>query len=250
MRDANVCLLRCALLAALLGAGTGSAQTATTPAAAPLILSGTVLTPDRPLEHGFVLIEDGRIRSVMRQKPKLRGATVLHTHGIIAPGFVDLHHVSYAALPRWNPSALFTNKYQWRTDPDFQREVVTPYTHALSDFCDLNAWGELRALAGGTTLDPGDRGRAVHPRPGAQPRLQQRLLRHDRARPRTRLQHAGATAGERPGGAARLRRASAAIPGQPRLRSSRCTWRRAATKSRRKSSHSCARSRCLRPRSC
>lgn len=139
---------------ALDGASRAAAdQTASGPgSSAPIILAGTVLTPDGPLD-GFVLIEQGRIREVSRVRPKRPGAVLVSSDGIIAPGFVDLHnHVSYDVLPRWNPSALFADSYDWRVDPDFQRAVVAPYTQvSASQFCAMNQWGELRALVGGTT---------------------------------------------------------------------------------------------------
>lgn len=135
-------------------AGPGVAQTTQPPReVAPIVLVGTVLTPGGPIDHGFVLVEDGRITSVSTDDPHRRNATVIHTHAVIAPGFVDLHnHVSWNVFPRWHPSALFSNKYQWRMDADFAQRVRTPYDHLFSQyFCDMNRWGELRALAGGTT---------------------------------------------------------------------------------------------------
>jgi cytosine/adenosine deaminase-related metal-dependent hydrolase len=120
---------------------------------APILLVGTALTPNGPVENCFVLIESGFIRSVSTVEPSHRGARVLHTQAVIAPGFVDLHnHVSFNVLPRWNPGVLFTNKYQWRESAEYLQQVDAPYSHLVSlSFCDMNTWGELRALVGGTT---------------------------------------------------------------------------------------------------
>jgi 5-methylthioadenosine/S-adenosylhomocysteine deaminase len=123
------------------------------PQNAPIVLVGTVLTPNGSIDHGFVLVENGRISSVSTADPHRRDATVIYTNAVIAPGFVDLHnHISFDVFPRWHPGALFSNKYQWRTDPDYQQRVGMPYQHLVAQhFCDMNRWGELRALAGGTT---------------------------------------------------------------------------------------------------
>jgi len=59
--------------------------------------------------------------------------------------------VPWNVLPRWRPGRTFTNQTQWADDPAF-RQFRTPFDHLLpSYFCDMNAWGELRALVGGTT---------------------------------------------------------------------------------------------------
>lgn len=118
-----------------------------------IVLAGTVLTPDGPLEPGFVSIERGRIVEVSHARPRRPDAVVLNTNGVIAPGFVDLHnHVSYDVLPRWSPRATFTNKLQWRMDLEYQTRVAAPYSRLSRQyFCEMNRWGELRALVGGTT---------------------------------------------------------------------------------------------------
>jgi len=118
-----------------------------------LILRGTVVTPGGVIKHGYVGIVSGRIVSVSDKRPDIFGADTVNTHGIIIPGFVDVHnHVPWNALPRWTPGRTFTNRNQWRTDAEFLQVVKQPFDHVgASHFCDMNAWGELRALVGGTT---------------------------------------------------------------------------------------------------
>lgn len=120
---------------------------------APYVLRGTVVTPGGVLKHGYVGVVGGRIATVSDKQPDLPGALTVNTDGILLPGLVDLHnHVPWNVLPRWHPEHTFTNRYQWRVDPAFQQAVRVPFDR-LSDshFCEMNAWGELRALVGGTT---------------------------------------------------------------------------------------------------
>ena len=118
----------------------------------PVILRGTIILPEGVMLHGYVGIVNDRIVSVSENSPDIPNAISVNTHGIILPGFVDLHnHVPFNVLPRWNPDRLFTNRHQWRTDPEVSQKINGPMDRLASYFCDMNKWGELRALAGGTT---------------------------------------------------------------------------------------------------
>jgi len=121
--------------------------------ATPIVLRGTIIMPAGVMRHGYVAIAEGRIVSVSEKQPDLPNAISVNTHGIILPGFVDIHnHVPFNVLPRWSPGRLFTNRNQWRRDPEYARTVRDPINKLRpSHFCDMNAWGELRALVGGTT---------------------------------------------------------------------------------------------------
>jgi 5-methylthioadenosine/S-adenosylhomocysteine deaminase len=133
--------------------GAAVASEASKPAGSrPLVLRGTLLTPDGVIKHGYVGIVNGRIASVSDKQPDLPDAFTVNTDGIILPGFIDLHnHLPWNVLPRWSPGRTFTNQPQWADDPEF-RQLRAPIDHLLpSHFCDMNAWGELRAVIGGTT---------------------------------------------------------------------------------------------------
>ena len=125
---------------------------ASVPVGGTIVLRGTVLTPDGVIARGYVSVADGRITAVSSSRPDSPEATWINTDGVILPGFIDLHnHVPWNVLPRWKPGRLFADQNQWANDPDFAR-VRAPFDHLLNaSFCDMNAWGELRALVGGTT---------------------------------------------------------------------------------------------------
>ena len=119
-----------------------------------ILLEGTIVTPDDIIQDGWILIQDGQISLVSALKPDVPDAIEVHTGGIIFPGLIDLHnHISYNVFPHWHPSHLFSDRYEWRNDRDYIEQVSDPYGYLLDHgyFCDMNTYGELRALAGGTT---------------------------------------------------------------------------------------------------
>src|SRR6187549_3888697 len=119
----------------------------------PIILRGTIILPEGVMPHGYVGIVNGRIVSISENSPDLPNAVSVNTHGIILPGFVDAHnHLRSNVVPRWKPNRLYSNRHEWRQDPDFIRLVNGPINRiGTTHFCDMNKWGELRALVGGTT---------------------------------------------------------------------------------------------------
>lgn len=121
---------------------------------APILLRGTIVTPDNVIKHGYVLVEDGRIMDVSDKRPDVAGAIELNTDGIIYPGLVDVHnHTTWNVIPRWNPPHLYSNQSEWNTGSDFIQKVAAPHDNLLNhgSFCDMNAYGEMRALVGGET---------------------------------------------------------------------------------------------------
>jgi 5-methylthioadenosine/S-adenosylhomocysteine deaminase len=120
---------------------------------APLILRGAIVTPNGVLKHGYLGIVGGHIAAVSDKQPNIPGAVIVNTDGIVLPGFVDIHnHVPWNVLPRWHPTQTFANRYQWRVDPGYLQAAGQPFDHLVgSHFCEMNAWGELRGLVGGTT---------------------------------------------------------------------------------------------------
>lgn len=120
----------------------------------PILLEGTIVTPDGVLPDGWILIRNGRISLVSESSPEVPDALQVNTGGIIYPGLIDLHnHLSYDVFPRWHPAHLFSDRYEWRTDPNYETRVGLPYSYLVDHelFCNMNTYGEVRALAGGTT---------------------------------------------------------------------------------------------------
>src|SRR5262245_10714527 len=133
--------------------GGGIDASPTWASSATTVLRGTVITRTGVTHHGYVTIENGRVASVSDRAPEVLEDAIVNTHGVILPGFVDLHnHVAWNVLPRWSPPRLFTNRAQWRLDPAYLSAVEAPFSHlAPLHFCDMNAYGEIRALVGGAT---------------------------------------------------------------------------------------------------
>jgi 5-methylthioadenosine/S-adenosylhomocysteine deaminase len=120
----------------------------------PVALQGTVVTPERVIKKGWVVVQGRKIIRVSEKDPKVPGAVKVNTRGIIFPGLIDLHnHTHWNVFPRWLPGRLFSNRYEWRfTSEDYFRKVRDP-SQGLTPkfFCDMNTYGEVRALVGGTT---------------------------------------------------------------------------------------------------
>jgi cytosine/adenosine deaminase-related metal-dependent hydrolase len=131
------------------------------------ILSGTVVTPDRIIAKGWIVIRNGRIEAITEKAPGEAKGPVVETDGIIFPGFVDLHnHPMYNAFQRWHPPAKFKDRYEWREQQEYKDLVGNPGS-ALQrkndqTFCDVDEYAEVRALVGGTTSITG-----ISPRRGA-----------------------------------------------------------------------------------
>lgn len=123
----------------------------------PYVLLGTLLLPDRAVERGGLLIEDGIIQEVWEgdQVPAAAaGRVTVDTGGIILPGLIDLHnHVAYNFLPFWHAGVFFPNRYAWQRDGAYGRAVSQPYNAAKNAglFDEMVKFGEVRALVGGTT---------------------------------------------------------------------------------------------------
>ncbi len=139
-----------------------------------LMLVGTIVTPDTVVT-GEVLVHGDTIVCVgaCDNDPNAAGATIVQTNGIIAPGLIDTHnHILFDIFDNddWVPPATYTNHDQWTTDPRYQAMLDvkqclandsqgkptwcanTPYGTASGSLrCEMDKWGELKALIAGTT---------------------------------------------------------------------------------------------------
>ena len=142
-----------------------------------ILLIGTIVTPDAVVE-GQLLVE-GKIITcvdagdVCSKEPGASGATVITTHGIIAPGLIDTHnHILFDVFDNsdWLPNKVSVDHTEWTGYPgygemlDVKQCIVndsqgkpawcanTAYgTPAGSLRCEVDKWGELKGLIAGTT---------------------------------------------------------------------------------------------------
>jgi len=124
-----------------------------------IVISGTVVTPEKILNKGWVVIKHKKITAVSEKLPSEDNAIWVDTNDIIFPGFIDLHnHPMYAMFEKWNPKQLFNNRYEWRSHEKYRQEVSTPARNLQDDpqgFCDIAEFAEVQALTGGTTTFSG-----------------------------------------------------------------------------------------------
>ena len=124
----------------------------------PFALRGCVLTPERKLDDGYVVIDGGKIDSVGSTKPD--GVDVLRTDGVIMPGLIDLHgHPEYNVFAAWEPPKEYVNRHAWRGSKEYELVVKEPWrklTAAPNSLLrELTRYAEVRALVGGVTAIQG-----------------------------------------------------------------------------------------------
>jgi len=124
-----------------------------------IVISGTVVTPDKILSKGWVVIKDKKIAAVTDQLPTEENAIHIDTNDIIFPGFIDLHnHPMYAMFETWHAGKLFNNRYEWRSLEKYKQEISTP-AREIQDkpegACDIAEFAEVQAVTGGTTTFSG-----------------------------------------------------------------------------------------------
>jgi 5-methylthioadenosine/S-adenosylhomocysteine deaminase len=120
----------------------------------PIALIGNIITSDRSITNGTLLIVNQHIAAAGPRVPIPKNAIVLHTGGIILPGLIDLHnHLLWNVLPRWNPIETFRNRYEWLDGSLFRTRLVSPY-RALIDAglsCAMQQYAEVKAITQGST---------------------------------------------------------------------------------------------------
>ncbi|HEU4732044.1 MAG TPA: amidohydrolase family protein [Kofleriaceae bacterium] len=125
-----------------------------------LVISGTIVTPQRVIPRGWVVIKDGRILSILDRRPVAADGPRLDTGGIVFPGFVNLHdHPMYNIFKRWNNQVKFKNRYEWRSLGEYNElvgrpggDLQRPDPKDPNDqrFCDIDEYVEVKSLIGGT----------------------------------------------------------------------------------------------------
>src|SRR5262245_12957086 len=124
-----------------------------------IVISGTVVTPEKILSKGWVVIKQNKITAVTETPPSEENAILVDTNDIIFPGFIDLHnHPMYAMFEPWHAGKLFNNRYEWRSLEKYKQEISTP-AREIQDkregACDIAEFAEVQAVTGGTTTFSG-----------------------------------------------------------------------------------------------
>jgi 5-methylthioadenosine/S-adenosylhomocysteine deaminase len=188
IRTASLALA--AALVCIAGTGLRSARAADAfDPARGIVIKGTVVTMDdacRVIEHGHVLVRDGRIAAVWSGPHAPSGVAVgdavevdLGPKGLVFPGLMNLHdHPAYNVLPPWPaPSSHrqpavgrtagtepYANRYQWNTPgllpAEYRRLVQNPNDILTSPLgLDLLAealkYAEVMSALGGETTNQG-----------------------------------------------------------------------------------------------
>lgn len=124
-----------------------------------IVISGSVVTPEKVLNKGWVVIKHKKISAVSETLPEEENAIWIDTNDIIFPGFIDLHnHPMYAMFEPWDAGKLFNNRYEWRSFEKYKQEISTPARNiqdVAQGYCDIAEFAEVQAITGGTTTFSG-----------------------------------------------------------------------------------------------
>ena len=130
-------------------------------------LKGCVLTPERKLDPGYVVVEGATITDVSNKAPQ--AVPVTETDGVITPGLIDLHgHPEFNVFAAWEPPRQFDNRYEWRGTELYHTLVRDPQNKlldAVPPWTQLR-YAEIRALVSGVTAIQG----SGHRRPATRTR--------------------------------------------------------------------------------
>ncbi|MBS2013021.1 MAG: amidohydrolase family protein [Deltaproteobacteria bacterium] len=153
-----------------------------------VLLEGTILGETGPIEGQILTLPSGTIGCLAPGKgcdeqATAAGAARVVTDGVIAPGLIDTHnHILFDIFDNsdWLPSKLYQNHDDWTLNSNEPRYTVmvdvkqcledasqgkptwcpTKFDGAGNLKCEMEKWGELKALAAGTTAVVGLAGTA------------------------------------------------------------------------------------------
>lgn len=126
-------------------------------------ISGQLVSVDGAA-FGWVVFDarTGDILSVNPNKSEVpAGAVTVEHDGYIFPGLIDVHnHCRWNTVPMWRPGWYYHNRYEFQTDPAFNAAVRSEYDaiEPAGLWDESEAYGEIRALIGGTTIIQGSDG--------------------------------------------------------------------------------------------
>ena len=118
------------------------------------VLRGTIVTPDKVVHDGSVLVVGDSIKEVGASVNVPPGGTVVRVDGIILPGMIDLHdHLVWNVFPRWKPGALFRDRYEWQDTEAYAAALKNPEGALVRSGlgCEMDRYAEIKAIVGGAT---------------------------------------------------------------------------------------------------
>jgi hypothetical protein len=118
------------------------------------VLTGTIVTPDQVIPQGSVLVEGDMIKEVGANVIAPAGTVVVRVDGIILPGMIDLHdHLVWNVFPRWKPSLLFRDRYEWQETDVYAAALKNPEGDLIKAGleCEMDRYAEIKAIVGGAT---------------------------------------------------------------------------------------------------
>ncbi len=134
-------------------------------------LRGTVITPTTVIPNGTVVIVADKIEGVGADVNAPDGIIPLDTDSFIFPGLIDLHnHLTWNLFPRWppanwkpsdwDPSKKFGARYDWQLLQSYKDDLDAPHKALFEEGwgCEMNRYGEVKAIAGGSTSSLGSLG--------------------------------------------------------------------------------------------
>lgn len=135
---------------------------------------GTIVTPTTIL-RGEILVKDQKIVCVdvsCATHADAAGATVIDTKGIVFPGLIDAHnHILYNVFDEsdWStPGTLYNDSNAWQGVASYKKFKTDKYNPMVGSTasgggdldCEMNKYGEIKALVAGTTSMVGHNGAA------------------------------------------------------------------------------------------
>jgi 5-methylthioadenosine/S-adenosylhomocysteine deaminase len=159
-RLAVICLIACAL------AGVARSQDVDTYA-----FRGTLVTPSSIVPNGTLLITGDKIVAAGANIDMPADAKSFETDSFLFPGLIDLHnHLTWNLFPRWppadwkptdwDPTKKFGARYDWQHLQSYKDSLDVPHRILFEEGwgCEMNRYGEVKALAGGATSSVGSLG--------------------------------------------------------------------------------------------
>jgi 5-methylthioadenosine/S-adenosylhomocysteine deaminase len=137
----------------------------------PYALKGTLVTPSSVIPDGIIVVAGEKIAAVGMVVDSPAGVTPLDTDSFIFPGLIDLHnHLTWNLFPRWppanwkptdwDPTKKFGARYDWQQLQTYKADLDTPHRLLFEEGwgCEMNRFGEVKALVGGATSSLGSLG--------------------------------------------------------------------------------------------